>query len=327
MLKVAELLGLPQRDGLFGLEQEVEFHRAPDLMPPNLVENWTTHTDNSLRYYGVEYVTRGPLKKTDVKKHLGELIAYLLIKNKGNTIVDSPRTSFHVHRNVGHLTPLQVWTAVMVYWLVEDVLLKTCGPLREGNLFCLRLRDANYLLDMCRTDVLGLSGFRSLSGNAVRYAACNLSAIAKYGSLEFRAMCGHPHLSNYMKWIERIDSIFQFAEKFETPAAVFEHLMNDVGAERFLTEIFGKEILSEVKDAPAMVESASELVVHFAYCVSDWKAWLSQPISAAASKKLTRARQWNDVPAVARELERLHARNTTILIEDDVPVPTPRDGD
>jgi Putative amidoligase enzyme len=244
MKKLCEYLGKKNIAGLYGVEIECEgndLQVAPE-------EWWKTEYDGSLRGrfpdQAAEYVFKRPMKYGEAVKAI-EALNEAQANAKLNF---SFRTSCHVHVNVMDCTEDQITNLIYTYYLLENVLLRYCGEVRIGNRFCLRLGDAEEQLTHVVTHIM--RGFRSsahFEGNRVRYAALNLAAIGKYGSIEFRGMRGTMDPNVLLPWIRALGSIKTYAcahnsvvdiqKSFEElgPMGFIKNVLND-DAEAFITK-------------------------------------------------------------------------------------------
>lgn len=216
--------------GDVGVEIEVEGNNLP-----HPEEYWRCERDGSLRGESMEYVLREPLSMPDVRKSLAHLDACYV---NNNTLVDeSVRAGVHVHVNVQELTTVQLFSFMTAYIILEDLLVKYCGEYREGNLFCLRMKDAEYLLHTLERVADG-KDYRMFETDMLRYASMNVCSLWRYGSLEFRAMRGTRDLSVVGDWAEMLLNLRNVAVKFDNPAQIVEMLQRD-GAESFLEAFLG----------------------------------------------------------------------------------------
>jgi len=158
---------------------------------------WVAKPDNSLRN-GLEYVTRSPVAISKLDGALDEWLKYI----KGTPFrEDSIRTSIHVHRNVLGLTINQLLAVIGGWWLLETPIVDTQGIHRRGNLFCLRLQDADYILiEVFNTLGRGRPFLDGVLGDNVKYGALNLAAVERYGSLEFRFLKGTNDIKEIKQW-------------------------------------------------------------------------------------------------------------------------------
>lgn len=182
---------------------------------------WSVKGDGSLRN-GAEFFTNGPVYVNKLDDALLEFEKY----SQGCKFrKDSIRTSVHYHLNVTPLTLNQIIAAIVGWWLVETPIVNTQGPTRVGNLFCLRVSDAEHLVqDLIRsirednTPLLGGS-----LGDNVKYAALNINAVGRFGSLEFRFNRGTVDPSEITKWGRFLYSFVHKCASYNTPMAIVEH--------------------------------------------------------------------------------------------------------
>jgi hypothetical protein len=231
--------GLRQYPGEIGIEIEMEGERL-HLHP---LSYWTENHDNSLRGNSVEWVLNQPVVREDVAKRL-QYLDKRLKKNEAEC-VPSDRCGVHVHLNCQQLTVTQVFNIVTLYLMFEEPLLRYCGDERQGNLFCLRASDAEqliaYLVDCRITSNFG--GPR----NQYRYAALNIEALRKFGSLEFRSLPTPQNVTDIQTWIDVICRIKDVAIRYNHPREIVEE-MSANGARQFFNHVVGDYM--EVFDYP-----------------------------------------------------------------------------
>ena len=234
MKKLTELLALNKQDGQFGIEIEVEGRNLITLND----QYWTTEQDNSLRN-GLEYVLTKPVKLINVKKLLNYLKKKLDV-NKAE-LDFSFRTSVHVHVNVQDLTYNQILNMIYTYLLIEAPLMNFCGDSRKGNRFCLRIEDAEGMVDSLITMFEeGERGLNNIPRDRMRYAAINVEALGKYGSIEFRAMQGCMDVNRITNWCHILNKIKSFAIKFDNPSDIFNFYTKEEG-ETFFNAVLEEE--------------------------------------------------------------------------------------
>jgi hypothetical protein len=254
---VARYMGLHSPAGDIGIEIETEF-KGP--LPLSTKTNfWKTEADGSLRN-GLEYTSVGAIP-------FGKLEEALLDfedMTKGYNFRESMRTSVHLHVNSCNLTMKEVLQVVTAYWLFENVLVEPHGSLRRGNLFCLRAKDAEDIVNEVVHLVRGLhyneKKFSSqLWGDSYRYAALNLAALAKYGSMEFRFLSGTTDTKEIHFWVDLLFHFWKNASSMDIKDMVDLAGAGQPQKENLLTLLIGekrkKELLSMVDDNwPALVE-------------------------------------------------------------------------
>jgi hypothetical protein len=199
--------------GDVGIEIEVEGKNLPQVD-----KYWKMEKDGSLRgEENMEYVLAKPssMKEADIAlKYLN-----VMYKKFGSVVDDTVRAGVHVHVNVQHLNIVELYNFITIYIILEDVLTKFCGPHREGNLFCLRTGDAEFLLYALQ-EAAKTRRFRNLVSDDLRYASMNVKALGTYGSLEFRAMRGTRDLDLIYKWAEILHGLREVAKTFTDPTDV-----------------------------------------------------------------------------------------------------------
>jgi len=230
MKNVRDYLKLPNTKGLLGVEIEVEGHRLP-----RNVNGWRRHNDGSLRGdENAEYVLPRPLSKIDTTKALTGLWASF--KQNDSHIEESFRAGVHVHLNVQDLTPIQLFTLITLYLVLEGPLTKYCGEDREGNHFCMRSSDAEYLTYALSKAVKD-DNMYSLQTDVLRYGALNVTSLFKYGSLEFRAMRSTAKLKPIVDWVHIIAKLKEASLNFADPTDVL-HAISAGGEKYFLERVF-----------------------------------------------------------------------------------------
>lgn len=186
-LTIRELLGVRKKTGDVGIEIEMEGNHA---FPIEVGPSWRYEEDGSLRGYSCEYVLKRPHKIENVPKLLSRLKKRL--KEFGSNINYSERAGVHVHVNVQEMTETELYHFALTYYCLETTLMNFCGPNRVGNHFCLRAKDAEYVLLVLKRAVKRNLGH--LEDERIRYASMNFNSLFKYGSLEFRGMETLPSL-------------------------------------------------------------------------------------------------------------------------------------
>ena len=237
MLHVFDVFHNRKREaGEVGLEIEVE---GADL--PQTITGWRSEVDASLRGESLEYVLREPVSREQVPICLKKITkAYARC---GSRIANSYRCSTHVHINVQELTMKEVYSFILLYAMFEPFLVKYCGEHREGNLFCLRIGDAEGIVPALR--LAATTGeFNQLGSPLLRYGALNVTALAKYGSLEFRAMRGTEDMAAIGTWVKLLLALKDAAVAYKNPVTIIEDISGR-GARGLAYHVFGG-LLKEV---------------------------------------------------------------------------------
>ena len=232
MKKLYEILGQRKTNGDVGVEIEVEGSRLPDDVDPR----WNATVDGSLRGENREYVMRKPLPVAEVPDALNALAKNL--KDNRAKLDFSFRTSVHVHVNCQELTYNQYLNLLYTYFLLEEPLMTFCGRERKGNRFCLRLQDAEGMLETYNALFRHHDGegFVLIPANRVRYSAMNIEATTKYGSLEFRGMKGNMDVEHITTWVNALIYLREFAKSVDDPTQVY-NLFAELEAQGFMEHV------------------------------------------------------------------------------------------
>lgn len=234
MKTVAEAFRIPRRcitKGDVGIEIEVEGKNLP-----RQVKGWNSEADGSLRgEENIEYVLSTPGTLDEAEQALNNLDrAY---KANESVVDDTVRAGVHVHINAQHLTLVELFNFITIYLILEEPLTKFCGEYREGNLFCLRSCDAEYVLFALR-EAAQSRVFGGLVHDNLRYSSMNVKALGTYGSLEFRAMRGTRDLDLIMDWTKILYGLREAAKTFRVPSDVINSF-SEGAYELFLTRTLG----------------------------------------------------------------------------------------
>lgn len=218
--------------GSVGVEIEIEGENLPAIFDGV----WRTDRDGSLKTAeSYEYVLEKPVYYTKVNRTIDELASRL----QDSKIFESERAGVHVHINMQHDTISSMGTFICLYYLFETALLRFCGTKRSGNLFCLRLRDADAPIDSILRFLTDhrLSGFRT---DTLRYASLNFKALYQYGSLEFRGMRSTGDFKQIKTWVHLLLKLRTAARKIGTPQSLGAMVERE-GINSVLYRVFGEE--------------------------------------------------------------------------------------
>lgn len=221
--------------GDIGIEIEVEGNNLKAV--DNAV--WRSEDDGSLRGRfpdsRCEYILASPIGV----EHVLEAVSGLKEELKGAEFKFSYRTSVHVHVNVQKMKLEHLLSMMYAYYLLEEPMMNFCGKKRKGNNFCLRLADAEGVLEhVMHMFELGFDGIQHIPGDMARYAAMNIEALRKYGSLEFRGMEGNMDAVRIDIWCRALVALRNYGETKESPKEVYQEFMQ-IGAEGFMKVVLG----------------------------------------------------------------------------------------
>lgn len=219
--------------GEVGIEVEIEGDRAF----PNPPGDWIATTDGSLRGHSIEYVSAQPINPKDIDEHLRRLDKR--IKNEGVKIQQSFRAGVHVHINVREFTMEEIANFALLYYIFDHAFARFCGSNREGNLFCLRLEDAEAPLAFLIT-ALRKGNTAIFRTDNIRYGAVNFAAISRHGSLEFRALETTPDFSRIAIWANMLYNMREYAATHHRNK--FGDDFSLLGPEGFLEAVVGRDL-------------------------------------------------------------------------------------
>lgn len=256
-------------DGDVGIEIEVEGENLP-----RVGKYWRNERDGSLRGPdNNEYVLQKPETLVGAKLALDYLKA-AYAKN-GAVIHDSVRAGIHVHVNVQKLNIVELYNFMTLYLILEDLLIKFCGEGREGNLFCLRARDAEYLLSQLENAATTREFRGILTSDDLRYSSMNVKAIGTYGSLEFRALRSTADMDRILMWATMLVGLRERAKHYTDPVDIIARF-SEGEAEAFLDGCLQEHAaqFKKYEDWPRLIKEGMRRAQDIAFCVN-WQEMLS----------------------------------------------------
>ena len=250
-------------EGEVGIEVEMEGNNLPRRV--NI--DWELKRDGSLRGDAIEYITRTPLHRENVEKALKTLYS----KFKTASLEPSDRCGVHIHLNCQTLTVEQTINLIVLYIILEELLVDFCGEERKGNLFCLRVSDAEGILFILRT-ICKNNSFKYISNRQryYRYAAINITALRKFGSLEFRSMYTPLDYRIILDWIRILLRMKDYSLEFKS-SKEFVQQINELGGYQFVVNIFGDILPTLTKNLNMFnkKETLSDMILQGARTVQD----------------------------------------------------------
>lgn len=260
-----------KKAGQIGLEIEVEGKQL--FSSP--FRYWSCHSDGSLRetdgHPAVEYVLKEPLADLET---LHKALMYLESKlsEAGSSVVMSNRTSVHVHINVQQYTVKELYCFILLYLIFEEVLIDCLSPDRAGNLFCLRAKDTDFYLHMLES-ALNKQNFRDWRED-MRYSACNVASVVKFGSLEFRALKGTVDVGLIEMWVGLLVALRDRAKQYDNPVDIVEDFTR-LGPLPFFRQTFTEEnqrkTLGDTTNLSGKLWDGLRMMRDVAYTVNPWK--------------------------------------------------------
>lgn len=239
-----------------GLELENEF--LTDVKIP-IHPDWCIRSEGSLRYFGFEYVQAEPKTLLDSFAILKELLVKL--KEVPEKLLNSKRSSTHVHFDVTRYNFLDLTNFASLYWILEPFISHYCGKDRKGNLFCLRLQDSTTGQTYLKEAIKSYNPWStSLVRNEFRYASLNMASIPKFGSLEFRLLRGTDDYDVIRNWVLALAAIKSYALGFSTPRDLNTHFIKDVQASDLPRAVLGDKLFAIFKESfPAGMSIEKEI--------------------------------------------------------------------
>jgi len=283
---VAQKLNMPNhklKAGALGVEVEVEGENLPNFDN----DDWRTEIDHSLRGESNEYVMREPRSLDETVTCLNNLKEAL----SNSAYYETPRAGVHVHVNVQELNVVHMYNLILSTYLLETILTRYCGAYREGNLFCLRVCDADYQAKVLEESIVKGS-LRPLASSMIRYSALNLNSLSKYGSLEYRAMRSTADFEVLKVWCNVLYNMREQAQTFESPLDVVSMALE--APESFVYKMLGDcagELLNDV-NIVAELEVGLEYALPIAHAV-DWNSFNEQVIGGLSFPSNI---EWPDEP-------------------------------
>lgn len=232
-----------------GIEVEVEGNYLPDH-----INGWNIKGDGSLRGNGLEYILPQPVGRNVYEKRINLL--YDTFHKPPFSINPSDRCGVHIHLNCRELEFEQIFNFIVLYLICEDLLMHWCGDEREGNSFCLRAKDAEWLIYQLINDKKNHSFNYSTNMETFKYASINIAALRRYGSLEFRGLGTPITAKPIINWINILLALKDYAISCERSS----DLISDVcikTPKTYLREIIGNDLFNVIK-CPNMAEMLIE---------------------------------------------------------------------
>jgi hypothetical protein len=267
--KVYQVFDQKEKLGELGIEIEVEGHKKLPVALDNTY--WKVLNDGSLRGEAKEYVFSAPEERETGYELINSL--YLLLEGK---MLDSMRAGVHVHVNCQALTVRQLFTVMAAYYCLENLLTEDAGEERQGNLFCLRLSDADYV----NTGLMSCLAQRDFTSDGgifwnenLRYSAMNLVSLSKFGSLEFRALRTPLQASKVIEWADTFLTLKDNAVKeFSSPLDLLSSMSANGGVEvvKKLLGVHAKKQISKPNFEESLYEGIRQ-IQHWVF-LTNWEA-------------------------------------------------------
>ncbi|MGI0013735.1 MAG: amidoligase family protein, partial [Nitrososphaera sp.] len=203
-------------------------------------DGWTFHRDNSLRNKGLEFVFRTPAGGKEIVRRLDGVEAFL--KDQKQNPSTSNRTSVHVHVDAGNCDINQLYKWILIYAIYEPLLFAVFAPDRENSNFCVPMYASSEIREAVR--LLKNASWKKFIdkirlGEQRRYAALNLDAVRKFGTLEFRHLGGEYRAGPIIQWVNLLLQMKQWAMAGNTTIQDFFSGVSRVYADTHTYNVFG----------------------------------------------------------------------------------------
>lgn len=201
--------GVKQEDSnqmLLGIEVELEHVNE---LPERQLKYWTITNDGSLQHNGKEFVSGILTYEMNHKQALHHLQQEI---DKHNYQA-SFRCGVHVHVNVGHYTPEELYNLYVVYLAYENLIFQYVANARSQSVFCVPLQSTDFPIQIKEQLKKGRECLDVLLRFTSKYSALNLAPITRHGTVEFRHLYGTTDMAKVAEWIGIIHRLVQLAKE------------------------------------------------------------------------------------------------------------------
>ena len=249
---------------MVGIEHELEGYNE-DIR----VGGWKTEHDPSLRNGGIEFILDGPQGGARLATSIENMHNMI---DRHPELIANERTSTHIHIDARDMTTRQLLNMIVVYTTFEHAIFAMCEQSRTDNNFCVPSYKNGGLTDRVRRAYLNPdsdSAVHALAHSNYRYAAMNLSALSRFGSIEFRMSGTLTDKDKLFDWINIFLSIKAFAVLLgEDDVQDTIARMSKMEAPRLTSFIFGEKITELFRDKVNIFQVVGEglLLARHTYC-------------------------------------------------------------
>jgi hypothetical protein len=230
---ISSFIGVKEVKGeKFGIELELEGRNV--ALQDVATKGWNRHHEPSLRGESIEYTTAGAKSFEETVKLVDDLFKKL--KENGVALNDSVRAGTHVHLNFSDQPVKNVINFFALFTLLEEILQYYSGEDRKGNLHCVSTREAEGVVGIV-ADAIAKGSLDRFSGDRYKYAACNLSSLYKFGTVEIRTMRAAQSAGQINTWVDILNDMYVYSLAMISPAELIKDLSH-LGAEALMKKIF-----------------------------------------------------------------------------------------
>lgn len=277
---------LPLPGTLMGVEVEVDNDGSHDdiSLPDNYSPEWSRKHDGSLSN-GYEYVLAAPLKGQ------GLVDAVYKLYESPTTVYRTYTGSTHIHVNMMDGVSVDALrTMVLLSYAFESLLYYVGDNTRQWCGYANRLTSAPS--EVLESIINGSDGSRFLraTSDAGRYYGLNLTALNKYGTVEFRYFPTAESAEELLGWIKLVQNFKRASIEIGSMEALITTLSTKEGYTTFISEYFPDnldEVLAscEYKKVKALMSKA--LIIATAAKPSTYRTWDTNKIKDRYSKLIT----------------------------------------
>ena len=181
----------------FKVGVELELENIRNYPDDNGIQYWTVHHDDSLRN-GMEFVTAEPISGPAVQAAVEKFF------KTNMTYEGGPRTSTHIHVNMGHDSVETLRSMLIITYCLEDAMFQVLNASRKYCGYCMPLTEMNA---QRLRNLLGVTHAVHLTqamggNNADKYYGFNVNSMRKHGTVELRYFPGKPSKEELLRWLD-----------------------------------------------------------------------------------------------------------------------------
>lgn len=228
------------------------------------------HYDGSLASGGLEFTFKKPLNRADARKGITDFFA---VAKEHAEIKNSDRCSTHMHLNFQHMSIMQVYNYLTLFYLYELAFFEKFAPERMGNGYCQPLFDCAAISQNFGKNLREGVMKYGMSGSQ-RYCALNVAALPEHGSLECRMLGESSNAEKPLAWMDILLELYDYVKN--NPRMTPEEILSSFEVQGYLAftrSTFPKcyDAIHTLKGVENMLASGVLAVQYFVYAV-DWSS-------------------------------------------------------
>lgn len=254
-----------------GIEFELEGENLRNIVPALNAKGcdyWGAHMDGSLRSGGLEFTFNKALNRVDARKAIQDFWSVAAEKAK---VENSERCSTHMHLNFQHMSIMQVYSFLTLFYMLELPFFQRFAPERIGNGYCMPMFECSTIAQNFARNVREGVMRHGMKGSE-RYCALNVASLSEHGSLECRMLGESSNADKPLEWMDILLELYDYVKN--NPRMTPEEILNSfqVGYSDFTQQHFPKawEAIKDVKNVEKLLQFGVYAVQDFVYAV-DWQ--------------------------------------------------------